>query len=98
MSNNCNGRPCPRPKEEGCEKVINKSMEISTPVSIEPEIEVGKIVTTCGRPVIEERDSECGRRRACNFVIRQRIDVEIPISYEVDTDIGDSHVACGQAR
>ena len=77
----CNHSNC------ACERVINKDIEISTPVSASPIVKVGKIKRECCKPQI------C-HVRGCEFVIKQIICVEIPICYDVDVDIGDSYTDC----
>ena len=97
MNRNCDCSKAPCGRDHACEHTVNQAVEINTPVSIEPTVNVGEIITECARSEIcrrTETKSNCNHKRTCEFVIKQTICVEIPISYDVETDVGESYVDC----
>ena len=91
--NKNHGDPCGDNRR--CRSVTKKPIDISTPITVEPNVRVGRINTECADSEIlwrNERKSGC--RRTCEFVVKQTIFVEIPISYDVNTDVGESFIDC----
>ena len=97
MNRNCNCHNDSWIQNRQCKSIANKSIDVNTPVRVEPRVEVGRIRTACQRPrIFFQPERRPNHRHACDFVIRQTINVEIPISYDVETNIGDSYVDCKQ--
>lgn len=76
-----------------CKSIINQSIDINTPIRIEPTVKVGRMRTRCRKPRICFH-TDNGNKSACEYVIKQTIDIEIPVCYDVETDIGDSYIDC----
>ena len=82
-------------KDCKCKSITKKPVDISTPVKIEPIVNVGKITTECSKSEIcwnTEKKPDC--KRACEFVIKKTIYVEIPICYDVDVQVNPSYIDC----
>ena len=88
---NNSGNACDR--EHQCKSTIEKTMEIGTPVRVEPVVDIGDIKIDCDKPKV----CYCccpKKKHGCEFIIKQTVYVEIPICYDVKANIGESYVDC----
>ena len=82
-----------------CEKAektknVKHLMEISVPVDIFPEAEIGRIETEfCGDPVVKCDEISCMPGK-CRLVIAQKICVRLPVKYSIKTNVGESITDC----
>ena len=83
-----------------CVAIINKKVEIKTPITIETrtDVECGRI--ECGEPKI------CGYSKAgcskdkntCEFIVKQILNIEIPITYFVKALADESYANCNTKK
>lgn len=83
---------CDRP--DGCRKAVKQYLEVSVPVEIFPETEVGKIETECvGDPKVICED--CKKKPdACRLTVVQKVCVKVPLKYVFKTESGQSKTEC----
>ena len=85
---------CDRDSDD-CRTVINKDIEVKTPVSVDVKSRTGNVKILCARPRITASEIISSKRSSkCEFTINQKICVEIPICYQVRADVKDSYVEC----
>ena len=80
---------------DDCRAVINKKIEVNTPVKVNVKSRSGNINVTCSKPRIANFSPhpDCNSD-SCEFTVSQLICVEIPICYHVRADVGSSFVDC----
>ena len=83
----CDGGRC------DCNKIGEQTFDISLPIEICPEADLGKIETECcGKPHIECEQEPCGA--TCSIVITQSVKIKIPVKFGVKTIEGNSFIKC----
>lgn len=76
---------------DSCSSVIYQSIEVGLPISLTPEIKVGKMkVKCCNEPIITFRQAKCGNSE---IMITQTLSYKIPIEYSIESNVRD--VSCG---
>ena len=76
-----------------CSKIGEQILDISLPIEICPEADLGKIETECcGKPCIECEQEPCGA--TCSIIITQSVKIKIPVKFGVKTIEGNSFIKC----
>ncbi|MBE6789278.1 MAG: hypothetical protein E7539_06415 [Ruminococcaceae bacterium] len=76
-----------------CDKVGEQVVDISLPIEICPEADLGKIETECcGKPYIQCEQEPCGA--TCSIVITQSVKIKIPVKFGIKTIEGNSFIKC----
>lgn len=75
-------------------KVIYQLVDVALPISLTPEVKVGKMkVKSYGEPDIEFRKTKLGNL-SCEIIITQTISCKIPIEYGINSNIGEAVSQC----
>lgn len=78
-----------------CKKTAKHYLDVTVPVSIKPDADVGEIeVECCGEPVVRCSDDKKPGKDTCRLYIVQKIAVKIPVIYKLCTDVGESMTDC----
>ena len=76
-----------------CDNTAYQFANISTPIEICPETDLGMIETECcGEPYIECETEPCSA--SLNLVITQKVKIKIPITVGIRTIEGNSYIQC----
>ena len=80
--------------ENDCKNVGYQYADISVPIEICPETNVGRIETECcGEPYIECESEPCGAN--LNIIITQSVKIKIPVKFGIRTIEGNGYIKCG---
>lgn len=83
-------------KGSECKKTANQCIDISVPVDIAPNAEVGMIdMECCGEP--EVICCECGKKNVCRLVLVQKVCIKIPVCYSFTTNVGPETIECSKS-
>lgn len=78
----------------GCNKNGTQCVEISKPVVLTPNAEVGTMTTVCqGSPTVLCVNSADGA--TCTVTLTQKVCVTVPVSFGIDLTEEDPTIACG---
>jgi len=76
-----------------CDKVGEQYVDISLPIEICPEADLGKIETECcGKPYVQCEQEPCGA--TCSIIITQSVKIKIPVKFGIKTIEGNSFIKC----
>lgn len=79
---------------DSCSNVIYQSVDVDLPISLAPDVKVGKLkVKCCGEPVVAFRQSKCGICR-CEITITQSLSYKIPVEYSIASNVSDAICEC----
>jgi len=79
--------------QDSCMKVGCKEVDISLPIELKPDTDIGKIeIHCCGEPRIECVNEPCDN--GVLIEIRQRAKVIIPVKFNVKAAVKDSSIEC----
>ncbi len=74
---------------DSCSSVIYQSVDVGLPISLTPEVMVGKMkVKCCNEPVITFQQTDCDNC-SCEIMIKQTLSYKIPIEYGVKPKLGN---------
>ena len=80
--------------DDGCEKTGFQYADICVPVTLRPDIIVGRVETECcGEPEISCTAAEA--KNAVEISICQRVSIKIPLHYSVEACAGEGKIECG---
>lgn len=79
---------CCHDYDDYCSTNINQAVEVNLPVTLKPDISVGRIkVRCCEKPIItyrQARNNGC----ECEITVTQTLSYKIPIEYSFDSSLG----------
>lgn len=85
---------CDRKHDECCAQLCYQYADVSIPLELFPETELGHIETECcGEPVIQCEHEPCCSN--CNIIITQSVKIKIPVKVGIKTKEGNSFIQCG---
>ncbi len=80
-----------------CDKKAEQVVDISLPIEVCPEADLGKIETECcGKPCIECEQEPCGS--SLSIIITQSVKIKIPVKFGIKTIEGNSFIKCCDKR
>lgn len=81
-------------QQDGCEKTGYQYADISFPVELKPDADIGKItVECCGEPMVDCSERECAS--SSELIITQRVNIKIPVHFQVTACMGETYISCG---
>ncbi|MBQ8868803.1 MAG: hypothetical protein IJ027_03680 [Oscillospiraceae bacterium] len=76
-----------------CDKKAEQVVDISVPIEVCPEADLGKIETECcGKPKVECEQEPCGS--SVSIIITQSVKIKIPVKFGIKTIEGNSFIKC----
>jgi hypothetical protein len=80
-------------KKEDCNKKAEQYVDISLPIEVCPDADLGKIETECcGQPHVECEQEPCGS--SLSIIITQSVKIKIPVRFGVKTIEGNGYIKC----
>lgn len=76
-----------------CDKRSEQVVDISLPIEVCPEADLGRIETECcGKPKVECEQEPCGS--SVSIIITQSVKIKIPVRFGIKTIEGNSFIKC----
>ena len=76
-----------------CDKKAEQVVDISLPIEVCPEADLGRIETECcGKPCVECEQEPCGS--SVSIIITQSVKIKIPVKFGIKTIEGNSFIKC----
>lgn len=80
-------------KKCDCDKKVEQYVDISVPIEVCPDADLGKIETECcGEPKIECEQEPCGS--SLSIIITQSVKIRVPVRFGIKTIGGNGYIKC----
>ena len=76
-----------------CSKTLEQFVDISLPIEVCPEADLGKVETfCCGEPYIQCEHEPCGG--SCSIIVTQSVKIKIPVKFGIKSIEGNGYIKC----
>ena len=83
----------PLEEQDCCSKVSYKEIDITVPLELQPDNDIGKIeIHYCGQPRIECMKESC--ENGLYIEIKQKAKIVMPIKFKIKSIVNDSFIEC----